>query len=51
MTRKNYTNAGARRAVKSIVGKLNRLHQDGKISAKQYISLSETMSRLHNRMK
>jgi len=49
--RKNYTNAGARRACKSIMGKLLRLHQDGHIGSKQYISLSETITRLHNRMK
>ena len=51
MERKNYTQAGARRALKSINGKLNRLHQDGYLGAKQYISLSESMTRIHNRLK
>lgn len=49
--RKNYTNAGARRAIKSIQGKLLRLHQDGHVASKQYISLSETMTRLHTKLK
>lgn len=51
MAKKNYTNAGSRRAVKSIMGKLLRLHQDGHISSKQYITLSDTMNRLHNKLK
>ena len=51
MAKKNYTNAGARRAVKAICAKLLKLHQDGHISSKQYISLDDSMKRLYGRMK
>ena len=51
MAKKNYTQAGARRSVKAIMSKLLKLHQDGHMSAKQYVSLNDTMVRLHNRMK
>ena len=51
MAKKNYTQAGARRSVKAICSKLLKLHQDGYMSAKQYVSLDETMKRLYNRMK
>lgn len=51
MAKKNYTQAGARRACKAINSKLARMHQDGYISAKQFVSLSDTFTRLHNKLK
>jgi len=47
----HYTKAGARRAVKAIQARLNNLYRDGHIGAKQFVSLSETFTRIHNRMK
>ncbi len=46
MARKNYTKAGSRRAIDAIQAKLLKLHQDGYVASKQYISLSETFARL-----
>jgi hypothetical protein len=51
MAKKNYTNAGARRACKAIKAKLSRLQMDGYISAKQFVSLDESFSRIMNRLK
>jgi len=51
MAKKNYTQAGARRALIGICGKLSRLQMDGYISAKQFISLDESMKRIYNRLK
>ena len=51
MARKNYTQAGARRACKSIKGTLARMQMDGYISAKQFVSLEESFSRIMNRLK
>ena len=51
MAKKNYTKAGAKRALMGICGKLSRLQIDGYISAKQFISLDESMKRIYNRIK
>jgi len=47
----HYTKAGARRAIKAIQARLRNLHSDGHLGAKQYVSLSETFVRIHNRLK
>lgn len=51
MAKKNYTQAGARRALKAVCAKLLKLHQDGYMSGKQYVSLDENFKRMYNRMK
>jgi len=51
MAKKNYTNAGARRACKAIAGKVRKLHADGYISAQKYISLISDMKRLEGQIK
>lgn len=51
MAKKNYTKAGAKRAIKAIQSKLLKLHQDGHVGAKQFISFSESFDRLYNRCK
>lgn len=47
----HYTKAGARRAVKAIQARLLNLHKDGHIGSKQYVSFSESFTRIYNRMK
>jgi hypothetical protein len=51
VAKKNYTKAGAKRALISMGAKLSRLQMDGYISAKQFISLDESMRRIYNRIK
>jgi len=51
MAKKNYTQAGARRACKAIKSKIAKMQSDGYISAKQFVSLSETFTRIHNKLK
>jgi len=51
MPKKNYTRAGARRACGDIARKVARMHQDGYISAKQFVSITDTFDRLQKRLK
>jgi hypothetical protein len=49
MPKMNYSKSKAKKAFGAIRGKLMRLHADGYISAKTYISLDENMKRHQNK--
>ena len=51
MPRSNYTKAGSRRACKSIQSKLLKLHQDGWISAAQWVKLDASGKTIEKRVK
>ena len=51
MAKKSYTQAGARRALASMMVKWNKLHMDGYITNKQWLKIAEAMDREFKKLK
>jgi|TARA_B100002052_G_scaffold251518_1_gene239639 hypothetical protein len=51
MPKKNYTQAGAKRAVLAMRSKLHKLFSDGYMSVKVFVNIDESLNRLTKGMK
>ena len=51
MAKKNYTKAGARKAVSAVSRKLHKLFEDKHISPQKYVKLIEDMNRIFKSIK
>ena len=51
MAKKNYTKAGAKRAMQAALTKVLKVHQDGHMSDQMFLKIRAQLKQVHDRIK